>query len=144
MRLSASPVASVRMAAAAILGLALGATEPAGHARASGPEFPFDRELRFDGNPPRGSKRVPWLQISERGVAEIDLWCATGRGQAIVVQNTITIVPVSLRDNQCPPDRLRMDEDFLTKLTQVTSWRWEGQTLVLDGPQVLRFRPASN
>ncbi len=27
-----------------------------------------------------------------------------------------------------------MDKEFLTSLTQVTAWRWEGVLLVLDGP----------
>jgi heat shock protein HslJ len=113
-------------------------------AMASGPGFPFDHELRFDGNPVRGSKRVPGLQITKTGAAEIDLWCASGKGQAVIIDNQITIIPLSLQDNQCPADRLRMDEDLLNSLTAVTTWRWDGQTLVLVGPRPLRFRPASN
>ena len=112
-------------------------------ALASGP-FPFERELRFDADPKRGSKRVPGLQFSARGAVEIDLWCVSGSGQAVVVDQTITIVPTAMRDNQCPPDRLKMDEDLLALLTQVTSWRWEGSTLLLVGPQPLRFRPLTN
>ena len=76
--------------------------------------FPFGAELRLDAKPLKGSKR------------------------------TLTIVPVSMRDDQCPQDRLKLDEEFLEKLTQVTGWRWEGFILVLDGPQPLRWRPASN
>ena len=110
----------------------------------SGPGFPFDHELRFDGNPMRGSKRVPGLQIAANGAAEIDLWCARGKGQAVIIDDQITIVPLSMQDNQCPPDRLRMDEDLLNTLTAVTNWRWDGQSLVLIGPKPLRFRPASN
>jgi hypothetical protein len=49
-----------------------------------------------------------------------------------------------MRDNQCPPDRLKMDEELLLQLTRVTAWRWEGQLLVLIGPQSLRYRPTSN
>lgn len=113
-------------------------------ASASGPGFPFDHELRFDGNPMRGSKRVPGLQIAASGAAEIDLWCARGKGQAVIIDDQITIVPLSMQDNQCPPDRLRMDEDLLNTLTAVTNWRWDGQSLVLIGPKPLRFRPATN
>ena len=112
-------------------------------ALASGP-FPFDRELRFDADPKRGSKRVPGLQFSARGAVEIDLWCVSGSGQAVVVDQTITIVPTAMRDNQCPADRLKMDEELLSLLTQVTSWRWDGAMLVLTGPQPLRFRPLTN
>lgn len=106
--------------------------------------FPFDAELRLEAKPLPGSKRVPWLQFSPNGVVDIDLWCATGRGQAVIVDNTITIVPTSLRDNQCSQEHLQMDKEFLIGLTQVSAWRWDGFLLVLEGPQVLRWRPASN
>jgi hypothetical protein len=106
--------------------------------------FPFDAELRLEARPLPGSKRVPWLQFSPNGAVDIDLWCATGRGQAVIVDQAITIVPTALRDNQCSQDRLQMDKEFLTSLTQVTAWRWDGVLLVLDGRQVLRWRPASN
>jgi heat shock protein HslJ len=106
--------------------------------------FPFDAELRLEAKPPPATKRVPWLQFSPDGAVEIDLWCASGRGQAVIVDQTLTIVPTSLRDNQCSQDRLQLDKEFLTNLTQVTAWRWDGALLVFEGPQVLRWRPASN
>ncbi|MES1156085.1 MAG: META domain-containing protein [Pseudorhodoplanes sp.] len=133
------PVRHVVVILAALLSLAAMVHE----ATASGP-FPYDHELRFDANPVRGSKRVPGLQITKTGAAEIDLWCASGKGQAVIIENQITIVPLSLQDNQCPADRLRMDEDLLNSLTAVTTWRWDGQLLVLVGPRPLRFRPTSN
>jgi heat shock protein HslJ len=106
--------------------------------------FPYGAELRLEANPMKGSKRLPWLQFSENGAVDIDLWCATGRGRATVVDRTITIVPTALRDNQCSPEQLEQDKDFLSKLMQVTAWRWEGVLLVLEGPEALRWRPASN
>jgi hypothetical protein len=106
--------------------------------------FPYGAELRLDANPMRGSKRLPWLQFSENGSVDIDLWCASGRGRAVVVERTITIVPTALRDNQCSAEQLEADKDFLSKLMQVTAWRWEGFLLVLEGPEALRWRPASN
>jgi heat shock protein HslJ len=106
--------------------------------------FPFGAELRLDTRPLKGSKRVPWLQFSEDGAVEIDLWCATGRGRAEVDGGTIRIVPTSLRDHQCPQERLELDKDFLEKLVQVTAWRWEGALLVLEGPEAMRWRPATN
>ena len=133
------PVRHVFVILAAVLSLAAALREAA----ASGP-FPFDHELRFDANPMRGSKRVPGLQITKTGAAEIDLWCASGKGHAVIIENQITIVPVSMQDNQCPADRLRADEDLLNNLTAVTTWRWDGQLLVLVGPKALRFRPHSN
>ncbi len=117
---------------------------PSAPAAAQGRSFPFDHEMHLDANPQRGSRRVPILQISPNGDAEIDLWCVSGSGRAVIADSSITITPTAMRDNQCPPERLMMDKDLLDKLTQVTSWRWEGQTLVLVGPQSLRYRPASN
>jgi heat shock protein HslJ len=106
--------------------------------------FPYGAELRLDAAPMKGSKRLPWLQFSENGAVDIDLWCASGRGRAVVTDRSITITPTALRDNQCSPAQLEADKDFLTKLMQVTGWRWEGFLLVLDGPEALRWRPASN
>lgn len=106
--------------------------------------FPYGAELRLDANPMRGSKRLPWLQFSDNGAVDIDLWCASGRGRATVVDRAITIVPTALRDNQCSPEQLEADKDFLSKLMQVTTWRWEGFLLVLEGAEALRWRPASN
>jgi heat shock protein HslJ len=106
--------------------------------------FPFDHELRFDADPLRGSKRVPGLLIDRSGAAEIDLWCVRGTGQAVIADNSITIVPTALRDERCPPDRLLKDKELLDQLTQVTRWRWEGHVLLLIGPQTLRYRPATN
>jgi heat shock protein HslJ len=106
--------------------------------------FPYGAELRLDAKPMKGSKRVPWLQFAENGTVDIDLWCASGRGRAVVADRTIAIVPTAMRDNQCPADRLEADKDFLSKLMQVTGWRWEGFLLVLEGPEPLRWRPASN
>jgi hypothetical protein len=107
-------------------------------------DFPFDRELLMDVAPVGGSKRVPGLQFLSNGAVEIDLWCVSGRGQASVAADSVTIVPTALQDNQCSAERKRMDEELLNKLMQVTAWRWEGSVLVLVGPQALRYRPLTN
>lgn len=135
-------VAPVRAVSAALLAaFALAAIQlPAAAQKA----FPYDAELRLEAAPMKGSKRLPWLQFFENGTVEIDLWCASGRGRAVVADRTITITPTALRDNQCTAAQLEADKDFLTKLMQVTAWRWEGFLLVLEGPQILRWRPASN
>ena len=107
-------------------------------------EFPFERELLLDTAPMRGSKRVPGLEISPRGQAVIDLWCKSGRGQAIVAGDTITIVPGEMGLAQCSPEQSRADDEVLASLTQITHWRREGDVLVLVGPTPLRFRSATN
>ncbi len=106
--------------------------------------FPFDHELRLDVSPKRGSKRVPVLQVSANGDAEIDLWCTSGKGQVVFADKTIAIIPVAMRDNQCSPEQLAIDESLLAELTEMTSWRREGEVIVLSGSKTLRFRMSTN
>ena len=63
--------------------------------------FPYDRELLLDSKPMRGSKRIPSLQISANGLALIELWCNSGRGQVVIAAETITIIPGSMSERQC-------------------------------------------
>ena len=114
---------------------------PAGAADA---KFPFDHELRLDTAPKRGSKRIPVLQIFSNGNMDIDLWCVNGKGTAVFADNTIAIVPVSMRDNNCSPEQLALDEDLLSELTEMTSWKREGEVVVLSGQKTLRFRMSTN
>jgi hypothetical protein len=137
------PTPSIPTAAVA-LSLVISAILPLCEPAAAQKALPYGAELRLEARPMKGSKRLPWLQFSQNGTVDIDLWCASGRGTAVVVDRSITIVPTALRDNQCPSDRLEADKEFLTKLMQVTAWRWEGVLLVLDGPDALRWRPATN
>jgi hypothetical protein len=111
---------------------------------AAEPSFPFDHELRLDTAPKRGSKRIPVLQFSANGNMEIDLWCVSGRGTAVFADATIAIVPVSMRDNQCSPEQLAQDESLLNELTEMTSWRRDGEVVTLTGARTLRFRMSTN
>ena len=126
-----------------VAGVLMACAAPAGVSAAES-NFPFDHELRLDTAPKRGSKRIPVLQVSSSGKMDIDLWCVSGRGQAVLADNTIAIIPVSMRDNQCSPEQLAQDESLLTELTEMTSWRREGEVVVLSGPKTLRFRMSTN
>jgi heat shock protein HslJ len=106
--------------------------------------FPFDQELLLDAKPMRNSKRVPTLEVAADGQATIDLWCKSGSGQVVVAAQTITIIPGPMSERACAPERAQGDDDMLAGLTQVTTWRREGDVLVLIGPKVLRFRLATN
>jgi heat shock protein HslJ len=107
-------------------------------------EFPFERELLLEAAPLRGSKRVPGLEVSASGQATIDLWCKSGRGQVVVAGDTITIIPGEMGASQCSPEQTRADDETLAALSQVTTWRREGDVLVLIGPANLRFRSTTN
>jgi heat shock protein HslJ len=106
--------------------------------------FPFGYELRLDANPMRGSKRVPVLDIGERGAAEIELWCNSVRAQLVIAANTITIITGEMSSRQCAPEFVRADEELIEALNQATSWRMENLALVLTGGKTLRFRVQTN
>jgi heat shock protein HslJ len=106
--------------------------------------FPYDSTLLLETKPMKGSKRVPILQIESRGEASIDLWCNRVQAQLVVVDATITIILGASTEKQCDPDRMQADEDLMTALQQVASWRREGDLLVLQGERSLRFRMSSN
>jgi heat shock protein HslJ len=124
----------------AMVGLAMAASL----ARAASTEFPFGHELLLDAAPMAGSKRVPSLDIAENGLADIDLWCNSIKGQMIVAGDTITILTGAKTDRSCTPERMRGDDEMLAALNEVTNWRREGDILILAGPRTLRFRLPTN
>lgn len=113
-------------------------------ARAAEQEFPFGRELMLDVAPMKGSKRVPILDIDQKGIADIDLWCNSVKGQMVVAGDTITIVTGQKTERSCPPERAQADDDVLSALNEVTNWRRDGDVLVLIGTRSMRFRLQTN
>jgi heat shock protein HslJ len=107
-------------------------------------EFPFGREFMLDAPPVKGSKRIPSIDIDEKGIADITLWCSSVKGQLVVAGDTITIIAGPKTEASCSPERMQGDDDMLTALSGVTNWRLEGGTLVLIGTRTLRFRMQSN
>jgi hypothetical protein len=92
----------------------------------------------------RGSKRIPMLEIAEDGAVSIDLWCGSGRAQAIVADHSISIAPSDVQSAQCEPDRQSRDAELLAALAQVTNWRRKGEVVELLGVTPLRFRLMTN
>jgi heat shock protein HslJ len=107
-------------------------------------EFPFGHELMLDVKPMKGSKRVPMLDIDDKGLAEIDLWCNSVKGQLVVAGDTITIITGEKTARTCPPERAQADDEVLGALNEVTNWRREGDVLVLTGTRTMRFRLQTN
>jgi heat shock protein HslJ len=106
--------------------------------------FPYDSTLLLEAKPMKGSKRVPVLQIEERGDAAIDLWCNQVQARLVVVDDTITVILGAATEKLCDPDRMQADEDLKDALQQVANWRRDGDLLVLQGERSLRFRLSSN
>ena len=115
-------------------------------------QFPFDRELLLDAAPMRPGKRMPILTVAPDGKATIDLWCKSVTAQVELSDADIKIelgllpdaLPEMMGNGQCTPERMQADQDLLAAFSQVTSWRSQGSALVLEGPKMLKFRPASN
>jgi heat shock protein HslJ len=136
----------VRGAAAAMLLLfSCGAGVPA-------EPFPFDQELLLDTAPMRPGKRMPILTVEPNGNAKIDLWCRTVSTRIEISDAAIKIEagalpegqPEMLSAGQCTPERMQADEELLGALIQVTGWRREGDSIVLEGPSTLKFRPSDH
>jgi hypothetical protein len=115
-----------------------------GPSRAAESAFPFGTELMLDVEPLYGSKRIPMIEIEDDGTATIDLWCASVHASATVGESSITIVAEPAEEAQCTPERQTGDQDLLTALSQVTSWRRTGEVIELAGPTTLRFRQMTN
>jgi hypothetical protein len=106
--------------------------------------FPFGRELFLDAAPIGKLRRIPSLEVAADGQAAIDLWCASGSGQVTIAGDAVTIVIGPMVETQCTPERLRGDDELREALAAVTTWRREGEALVLIGSKTLRYRPATN
>jgi len=109
--------------------------------------FPFDQELLLNAARIGRVKRVPVLNVAADGRAIIDLWCRTVRGRVQLSDSSMHIEPGPLSqglpqymvDGQCTPERMQADNDTLVALAQVTGWQRRGGTVILTGPQTLRF-----
>jgi len=110
--------------------------------------FPFDQELLLDAAPMRPGKRMPILTVEPNGNARVDLWCRTVSARVEISEAEMKIeagplpeeLPAMQSAGQCTPERIQADEEMLTTLTQVTSWRRDGEGVVLQGRQNLNFR----
>ena len=115
-------------------------------------QFPFDQELLLDAAPMRPAKRMPILTVEPNGNAKIDLWCRTVLAQVEISEATIKIeagplpedLPAMQSAGQCTPERMQADEEMLAALVQVTSWRREGESVVLEGSRELKFRTSDH
>ena len=107
-------------------------------------DFPFEHELLLDAHPMKGSKRIPNLSVEADGTATIDLWCNSMQAQIKVDGEAISISAGEKGNQSCPPERQQADDDLAAALVAATSWRWDGESLLLVGPKTLRFRQQTN
>ena len=106
--------------------------------------FPFGMEMTLDALPQPGSKRVPDLDIGDRGEVVLELWCKGGKGQFSVAGNTIIFDASQIDDRNCAAGRAQADDDLLATLTASTSWKRQGDSIYFIGPKTLHFRLNTN
>lgn len=111
---------------------------------AAAEEFPFGFELRLDAGPMPGSKRVPSLDIGDKGEVRLELWCKGGQGQFSVAGDTVVFVPGAMEQRSCPAERASADDALIAALSEATNWKRQGETVTFIGAKPLRFHLLSN
>ena len=113
-------------------------------AQAQAQEFPFGLEITLDASRMPGSKRIPSLDIDDKGEVVLELWCKGGKGQFSVAGNTIVFVPGAMENRSCPPERVQADDDLIAALGEAATWRRQGDFVTFVGARTLRFRINTN
>jgi hypothetical protein len=101
-------------------------------------------EMTLDAARQPGSKRIPDLEIGDHGEVILELWCKGGKGQFSVAGNTVIFVPGQLENRDCPPARAQADDDLLAALSEVSTWKRQGDAVSFIGPRTLRFHLNTN
>ena len=107
-------------------------------------EFPFGLEMTLDAARQPGSKRLPTLEIGDRGEVTLELWCKSGKGQFSVAGNTVVFLAGPLQDRGCPPARAQADDELIAALGEAATWRRQGDIVSFNGTKPLRFRINTN
>jgi hypothetical protein len=107
-------------------------------------EFPFGLEMTLDAARQPGSKRLPTLEIGDRGEVTLELWCKGGKGQFSVAGNTVIFVVGPLEDRACPPARAQADDDLVAALSAAATWKRQGDLVSFVGAKTLRFSINTN
>ena len=107
-------------------------------------QFPFGLEMTLDAPPQPGSKRIPKLEIGDRGEVRLELWCKGGAGQFSVAGNTVIFVPGAMDNRTCSPAQVQIDDALLAELTDATTWARKGDYVTFTGRTTLRFHLNTN
>jgi hypothetical protein len=106
--------------------------------------FPFGTEMTLDVGRQPGSKRIPNLEIGDNGEVVLELWCKGGKGQFSVAGNTVIFVAGAMENRNCARDRAQADDDLIAALTDVATWKRQGDFVSFVGAKTLRFRINTN
>jgi hypothetical protein len=136
-----SATSFVRQAAAALILTSAAFNAAPAHADDA---FPFGLEMTLDVARQPGSKRLPNLEIGDRGEVILELWCKGGKGQFSVAGNTVIFVAGPLEDRACPPARAQADDELVAALSEAATWKRQGDFVSFIGTKPLRFRLNTN
>jgi len=106
--------------------------------------FPFGTEMTLDVARQPGSKRIPNIEIGDRGEVLLELWCKGAKGQFSVAGNTVVFVAGKIEDRACPPDKAQADDELVAALGETATWQRKGDYVSFIGPKTLRFRLNTN
>jgi hypothetical protein len=106
--------------------------------------FPFGSEMTLDVDRQRGSKRIPNLEIGDKGEVIFELWCKGGKGQFSVAGNTVIFVPGAMENRSCPAGRAQQDDELIAALAEAGTWKRQGDFVSFIGAKTLRFRINTN
>jgi heat shock protein HslJ len=98
----------------------------------------------LDAPPKPGSRRIPNLEIGDRGEVRLELWCKGGAGQFSVAGNTVVFVAGAMQERSCTPEQVQADDELLAALGAATNWTRRGDFVTFTGPTTLRFHINSN
>ena len=107
-------------------------------------EFPFGFEMTLDTANQPGSKRLPTVEVGDRGEAKLELWCKSGTGQFSVAGNTVIFMPGPMEDRGCSPERAAVDDDLVATLSAATNWKRQSDLVSFTGAKPLRFHINTN
>jgi hypothetical protein len=104
--------------------------------------FPFGMEMTLDVERQPGSKRIPNLEIGDAGEVVLELWCKGGKGQFSVA--AVIFVAGAMENRTCPPDRAQADDELIAALSDVATWKRQGDFISFIGTKTLRFQLNTN
>jgi hypothetical protein len=106
--------------------------------------FPFGFGMTLDVARQPGSKRLPSLDIGDSGETTVELWCKGGKGQFSVAGDTVIFVAGAMENRTCPEARAQADDELMATLSEVATWKRQGDTVTFVGARALRFRINTN
>ncbi len=107
-------------------------------------EFPFGLEMTLEAAPQPGAKRLPTIEVGERGEASLDLWCRSGRGQFSVAGDTVIFMAGAMQETTCTPSAAEADAALLRALGEAATWTRRGDIVSFVGPTTVKFRINTN